>query len=153
MIRRRDRAVHLGVAGGPIGPGQDHPLDEHAEQHEAADHEEHVADGEAEHDEGRAEGADDRPVGEVGRGDGRRRLVGAGQLGQRPSGLASRLIRRGDAEEDGGHADGHQERVAEVVADGAPVARGDRTEPVAAGAPAVGGREHERHGAEPEEPL
>ena len=50
-------------------------------------------------------------------------------------------------------AGGHEERVAEVVPDGAPVAGRDGSEPVAAGAPAVGGREHERHGAEPEEPL
>ena len=55
----------------------------------------------------------------------------------RDLGLASRLISEVMPRKRGGHADGHQERVAEVVPDGAPVAGGDRTEPVAAGAVAV----------------
>ena len=34
-----DEVVRLGVAGGVVGPGEHHPLHEHAHEHEGADHE------------------------------------------------------------------------------------------------------------------
>ena len=34
-----DEVVRLGVAGGVVGPGQHHPLDEHGDEHERADDE------------------------------------------------------------------------------------------------------------------